>query len=89
MLEVFGRSDWHRAVKELAERDHSSANQFITHAIAEKVSALRKNLIHPKQIPRVHLLRHIGQFRGAAVGDDDIGAGLELNEVAEHFTPGH
>ena len=41
MLEVFGRSDWHRAVKELAERDHSSANQFITHAIAEKVSALR------------------------------------------------
>ena len=31
----------HKAVKELAERDHSSANQFITHAVAEKVSALR------------------------------------------------
>ena len=31
----------HKAVKELAERDNSSANQFITHAVAEKVSALR------------------------------------------------
>ena len=31
----------HKAVKEFAERDNSSANQFITHAVAEKVSALR------------------------------------------------
>lgn len=31
----------HKAVKELAERDHSSANQFISHAVAEKVSALK------------------------------------------------
>ena len=31
----------HKAVKELAERDNCSANQFITYAVAEKVSALR------------------------------------------------
>jgi len=30
----------HRAVKELAERENISANQFITLAVAEKVSAL-------------------------------------------------
>jgi len=31
----------HKAVRELAQRDHISINQFITLALAEKISALQ------------------------------------------------
>jgi len=31
----------HRAVRELADTDHVSINQFISYAVSEKVSALR------------------------------------------------
>ncbi len=31
----------HRAVRELAESDHVSINQFIAHVLTEKVSSLR------------------------------------------------
>ena len=42
-------------------------------------------LVPVKQIPRVHLVRHVRQLVAPAVGDDHVAAGLEGPQVVGHL----
>lgn len=43
------------------------------------------SLIPLKQIPRVHLVRHVRELVAPAVGDDHVAAGLEGLQVVGHL----
>ena len=47
--------------------------------------ANRSPLVPLKQIPRVHLVRHVREFVAPAVGDDHVAAGLEDLQVVGHL----
>lgn len=44
-------------------------------------------LIPLKQIPRVHLVRHVRELVAPAVGDDHVAAGLEGLQVVRELRP--
>ena len=48
-------------------------------------SGCRSSLVPLKQIPRVHLVRHVRELVAPAVGDDHVAAGLEGLQVVGHL----
>ena len=46
-----------------------------------QIRAIRSPLVPLKQIPRVHLVRHVRELVAPAVGDDHVAAGLEGLQV--------
>lgn len=50
-----------------------------------RVAGRPSPLVPLKQIPRVHLVRHVRELVAPAVGDDHVAAGLEGPQVAGHL----
>ena len=50
-----------------------------------QIRAIRSPLVPLKQIPRVHLVRHVRELVAPAVGDDHVAAGLEGLQVVGHL----
>ena len=48
-------------------------------------AAVASPLVPLKQIPRIHLVRHVSELVAPAVGDDHVAAGLEGLQVMGHL----
>ena len=70
----------------LADRPSSSTQLYKRKAIrAHHKQAVSSPLVPLKQIPRVHLVRHICELVAPAVGDDHVAASPEGLQVAGHL----
>ena len=83
---VIGEKYEERGVSALADTPRS--RRCITNGwLRPPNSGCRSSLVPLKQIPRVHLVRHVRELVAPAVGHDNVAAGLEGLQVVRHLGP--